>query len=73
MSIQRQRYSCSEFGSSACCQGPCCEEWKDSGAADAAPQFVGDVVNLGGNNAITAAKLQVRALTTPPNHPNRAH
>lgn len=30
------------------------------GKADAAPHFVGDVVNLGGQNAVLAAELQVR-------------
>ena len=29
-------------------------------AADAAPQYVGDVVNLGGSDAVLAAELQVR-------------
>ncbi len=36
------------------------EQWRESGAADAAPQFVGDVVNLGGSDAVLAAELQVR-------------
>ena len=36
------------------------EAWRDSGAADAAPQYVGDVVNLGGSDAVLAAELQVR-------------
>jgi hypothetical protein len=36
------------------------EAWKESGEADAAPQFVGDVVNLGGSDAVLAAELQVR-------------
>ena len=36
------------------------QAWKESGKADAAPQFVGDVVNLGGQDAVLAAQLQVR-------------
>ena len=35
------------------------EAWRDL-AADAAPQYVGDVVNLGGSDAVLAAELQVR-------------
>ena len=35
-------------------------KWKEAGKADAAPQFVGDVVNLGGQDAVLAAQLQVR-------------
>ena len=36
------------------------EAWKRDGGADAAPIFVGDVVNLGGSDAVLAAELQVR-------------
>ena len=36
------------------------EAWRESGEADAAPTFVGDVVNLGGSDAVLAAELQVR-------------
>ena len=36
------------------------QAWKEEGKADAAPQFVGDVVNLGGQDAVLAAELQVR-------------
>jgi len=36
------------------------ELWRAAGGADSVPQFVGDVVNLGGSDAVLAAELQVR-------------
>lgn len=36
------------------------DEWRSGGGADAAPTLVGDVLNLGGSDAVQAAEMQVR-------------